>query len=71
MRSVQPDPAALPAHAHGIGLAEAGDVPRQPETAVPFDAPFLRCLDPLGKDQRVVGEIGKLANDLGLIDRRC
>jgi hypothetical protein len=67
--AVSPDPAALTAHDHGLVLAEAGDVCRDDRAARPFECSLLRCLDPLGQDQRVVGDVGELAEHLRLVDR--
>jgi hypothetical protein len=67
--AVHPDPAALTAHDHGLVLAEAGDVGGDGWPARTRECALLSCLDPLGQDQRVIGDVGELPENLRLIDR--
>jgi hypothetical protein len=66
---VQPDPPALTAHADRLVLTEPGDIPGHDGPAAAFEGSLLRCLDPLRKDQRVIGDIRELPQNFRLIDR--
>ena len=69
MGAVEPYPATLAAHDHRLVFTETCDVCRNDRAACAFECSLLSCLDPLRQDQRVVGDVGELAQDLGLIDR--
>ena len=62
--AVDPYPAALAAHDHRLVLSEACDVGS--DNRAPRG--FLGCLDPLGQDQRVIGDVGEFAENFGLIN---
>jgi len=67
--AVHPDPASFSSHDHRLVLAESGDVGGDDRAASPFEGSLLCRLDPLGQDQRVIGEIRKLAEHFRLVDR--
>jgi hypothetical protein len=59
--AVDPYPSAFYPHDHRLVLAEASDVGRDDRAASAFERSFLGRLNPLGQDQRVVGDVGELA----------
>jgi hypothetical protein len=69
MGAVRPYPAALPAHDYGLVLTESGDIGGNERSSGTWQCALLCCLDPPRQDQRVIGKIRKLAEDLRLVDR--
>ena len=65
--AVDPYPSAFAAHDHGLVFTEACDVGSDDWAASALEGSLLCCLDSLGQDQRVIGDVGELAEDLRLV----
>jgi len=61
MRPVDAYPSAFTAHDHRLVLTKTGDVGSDDRAARAFECSLLSRLDPLGQDQRVIGDVGELA----------
>ena len=65
--AVDPYPSAFAAHDHGLVFTEACDVGSDDWAASALEGSLLCCLNSLGQDQRVIGDVGELAEDLRLV----